>query len=93
MIVKDLLDTIGGNTKIVIRGTTEKEKYVDLWRGAGDDIRFPLVPYAKYEIEHISVSDNVLIIILDGSLNFAEINPETVGMTAYIGTQVEEREE
>lgn len=89
MIVKDLLDTIGGSTNIVIRGTTEKDKYVDLWRGIGDDIKFPLVPYAKYEIEHTSVSDNVLIIVLDSSLNFAEMNPETVGMTAYIETQLE----
>lgn len=89
MIVKDLLDTVGGNTEIVIRGTTEKDKYVDLWRGFGDDIKFPLVPYAKYEIEHISVNDNVLIIILDTSLNFPVMNPETIGMSAYIGNQVE----
>ena len=33
MIVKDLLDTIGGNTNILIYGTTENDKYVDLWRG------------------------------------------------------------
>ena len=89
MIVKDLLDTIGGNTNILICGTTEKDKYVDLWKGTGDDIKFPLVPYAKYEIEHTSVSDNTLVIVLDSSLNFAEMNPETVGMTAYIGTQLE----
>ena len=89
MIVKDLLDTIGGSTNIIIRGTTEKDKYVDLWKGIGDDIKFPLVPYAKYEIEHTSVSDNVLIIVLDSSLIFAETNPDTVGMTAYIGNQVE----
>lgn len=89
MIVKDLLDTIGGNTNIVIRGTTEKDKYVDLWRGTGDDIKFPLIPYAKYEIEHTSVSDNTLIIVLDSAVNFAEINPDTIGMTAYIGNQVE----
>ena len=79
MIVKDLLDTIGGNTNILICGTTENDKYVDLWRGTGDDIKFPLVPYAKYEIEHTSVSDNTLVIVLDSSLNFAEINPKTVG--------------
>lgn len=92
MIVKDLLDTIGGNTNIVIRGTTEKDEYVDLWRGIGDDIKFPLVPYAKYEVEHTSVSDNILIIVLDSSLNFAEMNTETVGMTAYIGNQITDLE-
>lgn len=91
MIVKDLLETVGGNTEIVIRGTTEKDKYVDLWRGMGDDIKFPLIPYAKYEIEHTSVNDNVLIVVLDSSLNFAEINPKAVGMTAYIGNQVNSR--
>ena len=89
MIVKDLLDTIGGNTNILICGTTEKDKFVDLWRGTGDDIKFPLIPYAKYEIEHTSVSDNTLVIVLDSSLNFTEINPETIGMTAYIDTQLE----
>lgn len=88
MIVRDLLNTIGGNTNIVIRGTTDRDKWVDLWKGIGDDIKFPLVPYAKYEIEHISVSDNVLAIALDNSLNFAEMNPETVGMTAYINNQI-----
>lgn len=93
MIVKDLLETVGGNTNIVIRGTTEKGKYVDVWRGMGDDIKFPLIPYAKYEIEHTSVNDNVLIIVLDSSLNFTEINPETVGMAAYIENQVNSRRE
>lgn len=39
--------------------------------------------------EHTSVSDNTLVIVLDTSLNFAEMNPETIEMVAYIGTQVE----
>lgn len=34
MIVKDLLDTVGGNTEIVIRGTTEKDKKgAGVWKG------------------------------------------------------------
>lgn len=88
MIVKDLLDTIDRSTNIVIRGITEKNKDVDLWKGTGNDIKFPLVPYAMYEIEHTSVSNNTLIIMLDSSLNIAEINPDTVGIAAYIGNQI-----
>lgn len=90
MIVKDLLDEVGGETEILIRGTTEKNVSVDLWRGYGNDIEYPLIPYAKYRIENVSVTDNVLIVVLDSSLNFAQINPETMGMMAYIGNQVDE---
>lgn len=92
MTVNDLLQlqTFRGNANIIIRGTTEKNKYVDLWKGKMDDIKFPLVPYAKYEIAHtfISADESNVVLILDSSLNFAEINPDTVGMTAYIGNQV-----
>lgn len=89
MIVKELLEIIGGSTNIVIRGIAENNKEVELWKGIGDDIKYPLIPYGKYEIDYISVNNNVLIIGLDYSVKFAEINPETIGMTAYIGTQVE----
>ena len=81
MNVKDLLTITGGNTKFYIQGTTEKNICVQLACGEVDDIKFPLVPYAKYEIQHISVDENFLYIVLDDKYNFAEINPELADIT------------
>lgn len=82
MTVKDLLTITGGNTKFYINGTTEKQSYVQLAFGKVDDIKFPLVPYGKYEIQHISVDENYLYIILDDKYNFAEINPKLTDITS-----------
>lgn len=80
--VKDLLTMTGGNTNFYIQGTTEKQTYVQLAHGKVDDIKFPLVPYGNFDIEHISVDGNYLYIILDDKYNFAEINPELTDITS-----------
>lgn len=95
MTAKELLTTMGGNTQFCIQGTTEKDEYVQLAHGVVDDIKFPLVPYGKYEIEHLSVFGNVLYITLDSEINFAHINPELTDITdkgfcGYIGCEEEE---
>jgi hypothetical protein len=90
MKVKDILEVVGGRIKINIYGTTEKDKYVTVWKGIGDDIKFPLVPYADYEVEHVSIveGEDILGIVIDSSINFADINPETIGLTAYINNDI-----
>ena len=81
MTVKDLLYITGGNTNFVIQGTTEKDKIVQLAYGKVDEIKFPLIPYGKYNIEHVSVDENMLYIVLDSAINFAEINTEITCIT------------
>lgn len=82
MKVKDLLTITGGNTNFYIQGITEEQKYVQLAYGKVDDIKFPLVPYGEFDIQHISVDENYLYIILDDKYNFAEINPELTDITS-----------
>lgn len=81
MTVKDILTMTGGNTKFYIQGTTEKDEIVQLAHGKVDDIKFPLVPYGKYEVQHISVDENCLYICIDDNVNFAHINPELTDIT------------
>ena len=76
MKVEELLNITGGNTSFIIQGTTEKDEIVQFAYGKVDDIKFPLVPYGNYKIEHISVDENMLYIILDSEINFAKINEE-----------------
>lgn len=75
MTVYELLNLTGGNTNFVIQGTTERGKIVQVAYGVVDDIKFPLVPYGKYEVEHLSVDENCFYIIIDSNINFALINP------------------
>lgn len=89
MTVKDVLTITGGNTNFYIQGTTEKDEIIQLAHGRVDDIKFPLVPYGEFEVQHISVDENCLYIILDGNINFANINPGLTdincnGFTGYI---------
>jgi hypothetical protein len=74
MTVKDILTITSGNTKFYIQGTTESDEIVQLAHGKVNDIKFPLVPYGKYKVKHISVDENYLYIVLDSNLNFAKIN-------------------
>lgn len=76
MKVEELLNITGGNTSFIIQGTTEKDEIVQVAYGKVDDIKFPLVPYGNYKIEHTSVDENMLYIILDREINFVEINEE-----------------
>lgn len=87
MTVKDILTMAGGNTNFYIQGTTDKDEIVQLAYGKVDEIKFPLVPYGKYEVQHISVDENYLYIILDDKYNFAKINPELTDITCsgFIG--------
>lgn len=92
MTVKDLLSITGGNANFVIQGTTEKDKIIQVAYGKVDEIKFPLVPYGKYDIEHVSVDENTLYIVLDSAINFAEINTEMTCIThnnfvGYLGIQ------
>ena len=72
MTVSDILTITGGNTSFYIQGTTEKDEIVQLAYGKVDDIKFPLVPYGKYEVQHISVDENYLYIciIISIGINF-----------------------
>lgn len=74
MKVKDLILITGGNTKVRMVGTTDKDLFVEIWDGIVDDIDFNnnQIPYGDYEIESVSVingEDNLLINI-DSSVNF-----------------------
>lgn len=80
--VKDLLIMTGGNTIFYIQGTTEKQMYVQLAYGKVDDIKFPLIPYGNFDVQHISVDENRLYIMLDDKYNFTEINPELTDITS-----------
>lgn len=84
MTVKELLTITGGNAKFSIYGITHKDQYVLLAYGRVDDIKFPLVPYGQYEIQHISVSDGTgwLSITLDDAIRFAEVNPDHADITS-----------
>ena len=81
MTVKDILTITGGNTNFYIQGTTGKDEIVQLAYGKVDDIKFPLVPYGKYEAQHISVDENYLYICIDDNINFAKVNPELTDIT------------
>ena len=75
--------------KILYSRNNRKNKIVQLAYGKVDDIKFPLVPYGKYEVQHISVDENYLYICIDDNINFAQINPELTditcdGFTGYI---------
>lgn len=82
MTVYELLTNTGGNVRFIMQGTTEKEKFVQVAYGLVDDIKFPSVPYGKYDVEHISVDENILYIVIDSNINFSEINPEHTGITS-----------
>lgn len=74
MKVKDLILITGGDTKVRMVGTTDKDLFVKVWDGIVDDIDFNnnQIPYGDYEIESVSVingEDNLLINI-DSSVNF-----------------------
>lgn len=91
MTVKDILTMTGGNTRFQIQGTDGFGKIVQVAYGKVDDIKFPLVPYGKYEVQHISVDENCLYICIDDNINFAHINPELTdincsGFVGYIET-------
>lgn len=84
MTVKELLTLTGGNTKFSIHGITHNNKEVLLAYGEVNDIKFPLAPYGKYEIQHISVTGlpASLRIILSDTVRFAEINPDFTDITS-----------
>lgn len=84
MTVQDLLTITGGNTKFSIHGITHDDKEVLLAYGEVDGIKFPLAPYGKYEIQHISVTGHPasLRIILDDTVRFAKINPDHADITS-----------
>lgn len=81
MKVEELLTRTGGNTSFIIQGTTETDEIVQVAYGKVDDIRFPLIPYGNYGIEHISVDENILYIMIDYEINFAKINEELTDIT------------
>lgn len=74
MTVKDVLTITGGNTKFYIQGTTEKDEIVQLTYGKVDDIKFPLIPYGEYKVQHISVDENYLYICIDDNIDFVQID-------------------
>lgn len=76
MMVGDILTITGGNTNFYIQGTTEDDKIIQLAYGKVDDIKFPSVPYGKYEVEHMTVDGNFLYLIIDTSTHFANVNIE-----------------
>ena len=65
MTVGDILTIAGGNTNFYIQGTTEDDKIIQLAYGKVDDIKFPSVPYGKYEVEHMTVDGNFLYLIIN----------------------------
>lgn len=65
MTVGDILTITGGNTNFYIQGTTEDDKIIQLAYGKVDDIKFPSVPYGKYEVEHMTVDGNFLYLIIN----------------------------
>ena len=77
MKVKDLVIITGGLTNIRMVGTTDKDQYVDVWKGIIDDIDFNnnLIPYGEYKIDHVTVINETdeLVIIIDESINFAPL--------------------
>ena len=92
MKVKDLILITGGNTKVRMVGTTDKDMYVDVWNGIIDDIDFNnnQIPYGDYEIEDITVinGEDSLLINIDNSVNFApnintDIKHVMSGKSAY----------
>lgn len=91
MKIKDLISITGGSTKVRMVGTTDKDAYVEVWKGIIDDIEdYGNIPYGEYEIQSITVingEDNLLINI-DDSVNFApsintEIKHRISGKSAY----------
>lgn len=69
------------NTNFYIQGTTEKDEIVQLAYGKVDDIKFPLVPYGKYKVQHMSVDENCLYIWIDDKINFGQINSNLTDIT------------
>jgi len=83
MTVKELLTLTGGNTRFAIQGVTHKDQYITVAYGTADYIKFPLVPYGKHEIQHISVDPSGrLNIILSDDVRFTEINPDFTDITS-----------
>lgn len=76
MTVGDILTITGGNTNFYIQGTTEDDKIIRLAYGKVDDIKFPSVPYGKYEVEHMTVDGSFLYLIIDTSIHFTNVNIE-----------------
>lgn len=91
MKVEDLILITGGNTKIRMVGTTDKDMYVEVWNGIVDNIVFnDQIPYGDYEIESVSVinGEDSLLINIDSNINFAkkintDIKHVVSGKSAY----------
>ena len=85
MTIKDILTITGGNTKVMIFSTDEKDRYIRLWYGIVDDINFPYVPYGYYDVEHMTVinEDDILQLHFEypelSKDNIDVINEEAVG--------------
>lgn len=75
------------NTNFYIQGTTEKDEIVQLAYGKVDDIKFPLVPYGKYKVQHMSVDENCLYIWIDDKINFGQINSNLTDITTFQGRE------
>lgn len=77
MKVKDLMLITGGNTNVLMYGTTEKDEYVKVWDGIVDDMNFndDLVPYGEYKIDYVTVinGEDNLVVIIDSEVNFAPL--------------------
>lgn len=84
MTVSELLTMMKGDVTFQIHGTTDKGMYVKVAYGKVEDIKFPLVPYGKYEIKDVNVIDSKyrLFIMLDSKYNFAKINTEFADITS-----------
>ena len=52
--LKDLLQIIGGNTKIIIFNSTTN-MYEEIYEGIVDNIDFKNIKYGECEVEHITV--------------------------------------
>ena len=83
MTIKDILTITGGNTKVMIFSTDEKDRYIRLWYGIVDDINFPYVPYGYYDVEHIINEEDILQLHFEypelSKDNIDVINEEAVG--------------
>lgn len=81
MTVEDVLTITGGNTKFCIQGVTQDNKIIQLAYGKVDDIKFPLVPYGKYNVEHMTVDENFLYLMIHINVYFTNVNIEIADIT------------
>ena len=57
--VKDLLQYIGGNTKVIIGDCFNLDnKFYEIWRGKIDELDWNNIPYGDRFIEHITVIES-----------------------------------